>query len=368
MTSKKDVDFTDPRFRLLVAVCIGAIAAAYCLSQMKVLKNGGADDFTWHWLGARALLAGQSPYEVVTAGGTYNLIAPYIYPLTTAILAIPFSAFLSPTYAATAFIGLSSALLAWGLSKDGFQRFPIFLSLPFAWSANAGQFAPLITAAALLPALGWLAPIKPTIGLVSVAYQPSRTAILGSLAFVGVAFLFNPHWVTEWRASLAYRVSDVYWLPVTVFGGPLLLLALLKWRRPEARLLVILALVPQLLLFYDQLLLWLVPKSWKESLLLSALSWIALYIGNMGFAANPATHSVVASYSRPIIWLLFMPCLVMILRRKNEGELPAWIRLGLRINASRPEVVGQFFDSGVRDLPHHEPANHENADCQEERK
>jgi hypothetical protein len=154
---REKADFTDWRFRLLVAISIGGVAAAYCLSQMKTIQTGGADDYTWHWLGARALLHGQSPYAVVKAGGKYQLIAPYIYPLTTAIAAIPFSAFLAPPYAATLFIGLSTTLLAWGLIKDDYHRLPLFLSLPFAWSASSGQFAPIVAAAALVPALGgWL--------------------------------------------------------------------------------------------------------------------------------------------------------------------------------------------------------------------
>jgi hypothetical protein len=336
-----DPDFSDPRFRMLVAVCIGALAAAYCFSQMRVLPNAGADDFTWHWLGARALLEGKSPYVEVTAGGKYNLIAPYIYPLTTAIAAIPFSAYLSPAYAATLFIGVSTTLLAWGLTKDGYHRLPLFISLPFAWSASSGQFAPIIAAAALVPAVSWLAPIKPTIGLAALAYRPSKTALIGSAAFVALAFLINPHWVADWRSSLAHRVSDVYWAPATVFGGPLLLLAIIKWRRPEARMLFVLALVPQLFLFYDQLLLFLVPKKWYSSALLSAASWTALYVGNRGFGANPSTSDVVTSYASPIMLMLFLPCLIMVLRRPNEGDLPEWLSaIARRYRFSKASPVG----------------------------
>ena len=100
-----------------------------------------ADDFTWHWPGARAILAGENPYTVVQAGGQYDLIAPYIYPLTTAIAAIPFSAWLSPALAAAAFIGFSSTLLAWGITSEGYYKLPLFLSLPFVWAASAGQYA-----------------------------------------------------------------------------------------------------------------------------------------------------------------------------------------------------------------------------------
>jgi hypothetical protein len=161
--------------------------------------------------------------------------------------------------------------------------------------------------------------------MAAVAYRPSKTAVIGSAVFFAVAFVFNPHWVSEWHDSLAHRVSDVYWAPLAIVGGPLLLLALFKWRRPEARMLIVLSLVPQLFLFYDQLLLWLIPKTWRESFLLSVLSWVALYFGNKGFGANPSTREVVSSYAMPIMFLLFLPSLVMILLRPNEGTLPAWL-------------------------------------------
>ena len=317
--TRPKADFSDRRFRLLVSLCVGAIAAAYCLASMKA-TNGArvADDFTWHWLGARALLSGQNPYVVVVAGGKYDLIAPYIYPLTTAIAVIPFSAFLSPVVAATAFIGVSSAFLAWGLTSEGYQRLPLFISLPFVWAASAGQFSPILAAAALIPSLGWLAPIKPTIGLATLAYRPSRIAVIGSAAFIAATFAVNPHWFVEWRSALQQRVSDAYWIPMSIVGGPLLLLTCTRWRRREARLLGVLSVVPQLFLFYDQLLLWLIPKTWKESLLLSVLSWIALFIGNRSLSPMPTTHDVVAAYAPAIMALMFLPSLVMILRRANE--------------------------------------------------
>jgi hypothetical protein len=283
-----------------------------------------ADDFTWHWLGARALIEGKDPYVVVQAGGQYDLIAPYIYPLTTAILIVPFALFLSPIIAAAVFVGLSTTLLAWGLTRDGYQRLPLFLSIPFLWAAGSGQFSPILAASALIPALGWLAPIKPQLGLATLAYRPSRAALAGSVAFVGVAFMVNPNWITEWRESLTRRVPGIYWMPVTVFGGPLLLLAISRWRRPEGRLLLILSLAPQLFLFYDQLLLWLIPRTLRESVLLSAMSVVALFLGNQRLSVNPVTM-VVSSYAPIIIALLYLPCLIMLLRRPNEGEVPRWV-------------------------------------------
>ncbi len=249
------------------------------------------------------------------------MIAPYVYPLTSAIGSIPFSAWLDPIPAAACFIGLSSTLLAWALTSDGYQRLPLFLSVPFLWAANSGQFSPILAAAALMPALGWLAPLKPTLGLATLAYRPSLTAFAGSAVFVGIAFIVDPWWLSGWLESLGQRVEDSYLLPVAVMGGPIMLLAATRWRRPEGRLLLVLTLVPQLFFFYDQLLLWLVPKTWKETSLLSGLSWLALIAGNTRITTPGATtHDVSEAYAPVVFALLFLPALVMVLTRRNEAS------------------------------------------------
>jgi hypothetical protein len=208
--------------------------------------------------------------------------------------------------------------MAWGLSRDGYRRFPAFLSVPYIWACSSGQQSPLIVASILIGALGWLAPIKPNLGLASIACRPSRISVFGSAAFVILLFGLNAHWLTEWLETLPYRLPGVYRAPILTLGGPAILLAALRWRRPEARLLLVLALVPQNLLFYDQLLLWLVPRTWKESALLTCLSFPALFLGNTRIAAS-GMRVVVDSYAPLIVAFLFLPCVIMILRRPNEG-------------------------------------------------
>ena len=311
-----------PGRRALLALFIGTCAGVYSYAALNAAPGlRHADDFMWYWLGAKALLAGQNPYAVIHTGGPYELLVPFIYPLTTAIATIPFAAWLEPVPAAALFIGVSSALLAWGIGADGYHRWPLFLSVPFIWVCNSGQAAPLLTAAALIPALGWLAPVKPNLGLAVIAYRPSRIAIVGSILFIGVAFAINPHWLSEWLATLPQSPPGAKKIPITIIGGPVLLLALFRWRRPEARMLLVLALVPQSVLFYDQLLLWLVPATWRQSVMLSSLSLLALGLGEPGFAAGASHGDVTAAYAPLIMALMFLPCLIMILRRPNEGEL-----------------------------------------------
>ena len=316
-------NFAHPGFRMLVAICIASVGATYSFVFLTAQGDSSAADFTWHWLAARALLEGLNPYEVVTRGGEFNLVVPYLYPLPGALVSAPFAVLLDPIPAASLYVWVSTFLLAWGLTADGYHRLPVFLSVPYLWAANSGQFSPILAAAAVIPALGWLWPIKPTLGLAILLYRPTKFAVIGSAILLAAAFALVPTWVTDWRGAIGQRVPDVYWAPVTVYGGPLLLLSIVRWRRREARLLFTLSLMPQLFFFYDQLLLWLVPKTWRESAGLTVLSWVALFIGNSRIVARYATdHDVAVAYAPVLILLLYWPALILaLLPRKKSGEV-----------------------------------------------
>lgn len=306
-------------------MAIAGIAAFICWYGLARRHSGRlADDFTWHWLAGQALLNGQNPYEVIAVGGVYQLDAPYVYPLTTAIAALPFAATLPPALAAPAFVFVCTLLLAWAITKDGYDRLPIFLSIPFLWAVKSAQWSPLLMTAALLPAAGWLIPVKPHLGLAVLAYRPSRGMLLGSLGFFLVTLFVNPAWPVEWIQILPQRVHGIYLSPMTLaYGGPLLMLAALRWRRPEARLLLAMGLVPQNFLFYDQLLLWLIPKSRLETAGLGLLSVVAIVLAEWWSMPPQAAIEQVSSAYRPlIVALLYLPCLIMVLRRPNESVGP----------------------------------------------
>lgn len=308
--------------RIVIAILVGTLGGLYCYFSLKA--SGGprpADDFTWHWLAARALIEGKNPYVVITAGGPYQLDAPYVYPLTTAIAAVPFALFLAPAAAAATWIGAGSALMAFAVTKKGYTRLLMFFSMPYIWAANAGQFSPILVAACLLPWLGFIAPVKPQIGIVSLLYKPSRIAWIGAIAFIVLSLAIDPSWPREWLAVLPHRVPGVYRSPVTVLGGPLLLLAILKWKRTDARLLLMMSLVPQNMLFYDQLLLWLIPRTRNELMILGILSMVAPLIASFFLPPGPLNiRGVNQAYAPVIVALVYLPCLLMVLRRNHESE------------------------------------------------
>jgi hypothetical protein len=84
------------------------------------------------------------------------------------------------------FTGLSSAVLAWALVRDGAWRLWTFCSVPLWQVLVLGQWAPLVMAGAILPALGFTLAAKPTLGLRSLlapilANRGRRTRLLRAL-------------------------------------------------------------------------------------------------------------------------------------------------------------------------------------------
>ena len=96
-----------------------------------------AGDFNWAIWAARDLLTHRNPYDHEMQ----------LYPLTVAIFGLPF-VWMRPEVAGGVFYGLSSALMALGLSRHGYHRLLVFLAYPYWAGLIAVQWAPLLVAAA----------------------------------------------------------------------------------------------------------------------------------------------------------------------------------------------------------------------------
>ena len=125
----------------------------------------------------------------------------------------------------------------------------------------------------------------------SVCISPSKIdRPPGPSIRVAISLAINPHWPVEWRSQLSHRSPGNYGIPLLLGGGPILLLALLRWRNPAARLLLVMACVPQSILFYDQLPLWLIPRSRLQSAAMGLLSLVGLLLGNAALPEHPTTE------------------------------------------------------------------------------
>lgn len=301
------------------AAGIGLVAAT--LVWLLFPFSHGADFAQFHFH-ARSWLAGRNPYE----GGfpimrrTRVVPEPFFYPFPTLFVLAPFA--LVPLRVGYAlFAGASTTLLSWAILVKSPQRLPMLFSASFILAIGLGQWTPLVTATLLIPILGWLAVVKPNVGLASVPADPSLVRIAGGGLLLLVSLAFQPSWPAEWLRNL--RSMPGHPIPILLPGGALALLALLRWRRPEARLLVGMACVPQLMYFADQLPLWLVATTRRESMLLSATSLVAWLFALQAFNRPGGMPAFDSDYL--VLAAVYLPAFIMVMRRKNEGRVPAFV-------------------------------------------
>lgn len=296
------------RPRLLAALIVAAVAGTFC--GLALARPNAAPDFLVFWHHARTLLEGRSPYLEPFVIGP-GRVAPFMYPLPAAMLVAPF-AWLPMPVGGGLFFAMSSGLLAYALLGRGYGGLLAFASGPFILAATMGQWSPLLTAAVLLPWLGALAFIKPNLGVAAFAYRPSPTTIAGGILLLAASLVLVPRWPLEWLRVVRAN-AGIYHAPVAATAGFLLPLALLRWRRPEARLLLAMACLPQLLFFYDQLLLWLIPRTWKEFAFLSGTSLIAwlAWLGELrpGVGAN----QFIVAAEPYVMYGIYLPALLIVL-------------------------------------------------------
>jgi hypothetical protein len=171
----------------------------------------------------------------------------------------------------------------------------------------------LIIAGALFPPLLPATLAKPQLGLPVLLTRATRIGLLACTLVAALSFLILPRWPWLWLTNLH---QYVYFIPILVLPGPLLALALLRFRSRDARFLLFMALVPQRW-FYDMLVLWLIPKSWRELSLTVLVSWTA---GLWRWYYFP--HSI-TQVGRWALLAFYLPMLVVVLSRKKEPDEPS---------------------------------------------
>ena len=326
----------------MIRIALAVGIAAFVLSLTGLIVRGfGASDFSWQLRAAERVVDGESPYTDprngdATRGGPYYpypFDSPVYYPIHAALVAVPFSGIPSDQLAAASFFGVASGLLAYGMArKRHWHGFAVFLSPSFMLAAGVAQWSPLLMATAFLPGLFFLAPIKPNLGLIAAIYgRPKPLYILTCIAVAFWTFILFPWWPADWLNSISQ--SGRYIAPVKVMPiGPLLLLAALRWRSREGQTLLGLSLVPQLTWFYDQLLLWLIPRNKTEAAVLTAFSWIA-WLGFKNFRLVDIFGAHNVGDARPwIMACMFLPALVIVLQ-PWQWRLPRRQRLPVSVTA-----------------------------------
>lgn len=285
---------------------------------------GRPSDFGIVWFGARSLLQGVDPYPLVGPGRLFEWDWELLYPATAMVIAMPF-AWLPEFAAAIAFVWISTALLAYAITAKGWDLLFLFPSSAFIVAARSAQWSPLLSAAFCLPWLAWVFAAKPNIGAgLALASDSRRTvinALIGGGILLAVSVILLPSWPREW-IGLVRNASHLS-IPIARLGGPLILLALIRWRRPEARLILFLACVPQTGAWYEALPLLLVAQTRRESQILSLVSSTGFILIRFMIHGQPEVE-----FNRQVSTLMvafaYLPAMIVVLRKPNEGRLAWW--------------------------------------------
>ena len=215
---------------LILAGLIGIIIFIISL-YIYFLRGGDQTDFKNIIVPARAWLVGKDIYlPDELALGPFSLT----YPFTTYLLSVPFS-LLPDRIAAAVFNGLGCALLAWFIfRKEKNWYLLIFLSWPMLNNLIFAQFAPYIISMFFTPNLLFLLLIKPQLGLPFVLIQkPSRIGLLLAGLLLLVSLVLYPLWPLDWLKYMHLQ-NYIGYPPLLVIPlGPLILLALIRFRDQE---------------------------------------------------------------------------------------------------------------------------------------
>jgi hypothetical protein len=291
--------FPSTRRRLAISAAVGLASGSFCWFLLHHFDQGAAD-FTWAVRLSRYVLAGLNPYDTPLEQ----------YPLTAGVIAAPL-AWLSPEVAGGMFYGLSSGLLAFGLTRRGYERLLVFLAYPYWAGFVTAQWGPLIMASAFLPLLLPVTLAKPQIGLPVALTHLSRRGMVACLAVILITVLAMPTWPILWYRQLG---NYGHFVPLLVPPGLLLALALARFQHRDARLLFLAGVMPQRWL-YDSFTLWLIPETRRELVWTVAISWCA---GVWRWYHVP--HSF-AEVGRWTVVFIYLPMLGLVLARAILGRV-----------------------------------------------
>ena len=157
---------------------------------------------------------------------------------------------------------------------------------------------------------------KPHIGLPVALTNLSRRGVLLSLGVIAISIAVMPSWPHRWISQLG---GYQHFFPVLVFPGVFILLAGLRYRERDARILLIASLVPQRW-FYDPLILFLIPKTRRELTFTLGISWI---VGIWRWFHNPHSMAQVGLWS--VLRLSSDACRRIVSQRQNEFRFLIWM-------------------------------------------
>lgn len=292
------------RFKKLLLASVGGLLMGLLTGGYVAVRHGDepslmASDLTWVLRGATALGQGYNPYDVPIAPLPYWTDQPLFYPLPALLIVSPLT-HLPEHLAAGVFFGSASALLSFALIAYKPALLPLLLSATYSYALLQVQWSPLLLSCAFLPGLSILLLCKPNVGLpILLLHRDKRIWLMVAGILIGT-LLILPSWPMDMLDNTSAHHN---FIPVLTGPGWLLIFALFRWRESIYWPFLILMFMPQRS-FYDQLPIWLVCRTWKEALLLTAGSWIAFF----GWPLFQITRD------EAVVICLYLPAMVIMMR------------------------------------------------------
>ncbi|NOK63255.1 MAG: hypothetical protein GFH27_549325n37 [Chloroflexi bacterium AL-W] len=316
------------RHPFTLAVLIGIVSGCIC-GWFNPVIDGTLVDMGWSFNAARDIVAQRDPYR----HEPWTLLVPY--PLTAAIIVLPWA--IVPGNAGLVLLfSLISGFLAYGLIRDGqYWRLMVFTTPTFFMAIKSMQWSPLFMLVLLYPVLAPVLLAKPTLGLpVALSIKWTGWHVVGGLFIGGISLLVMPDWPIRWVRQLTGYGG---FIPLLTFIGPIFIISLWFWRFWNARFFFLMTIVPQQYFFYDQLLLWMIPQTKHQMLLLTFSSWAAFYYVRLTFTTLwPSGPYIMAMIYLPTFLILlwqrgvFQPLLILLCQQdifqRMHQRLPTFIQ------------------------------------------
>ena len=266
-----------------------------------------SNDFDFLYQAAARLLQGDNPYP--PASGWFP------YPLPAVLLAVPFTV-IPLSLARPIFdllVGLAFVYALW--KYRGVYSLLAVASGAYLLAMWHGQTTPLMVAAALIPALGFLLAVRPNTAAALWIGRPSLRSLLAAGLVLALSLVVRPSWPWDWWLALPADHTALM-PPLLRPVGFVLLLAALRWRLPEGRLLLAIAFIPQSTLPYELIPLALIPTNVREMGLYVVGTWIAVAASEGLHLSDSMARWTSAGW--PVtLCAVYLPMLYLVLRRRD---------------------------------------------------
>jgi hypothetical protein len=303
------------RFALVSQRALPLVFGFGLVLAFRLLLANRPSDFDPLYSAAAHLVRGENPYLLETHW--------FPYPLPAVLLAVPFTAV--PLAVARLIFDI---LVGWAFVYALWRyrgRYALLAlgSGSYLFAMANGQTTPLMVAASLVPALGFLLAVRPNTSAALWIARPSWSAVLGVSVFLAISLVLLPSWPRDWYMALPLDNAALL-PPVLRPFGFVLLLAALRWRSPEGRLILAMAVIPQSILPHELVSLALIPANLVQMGIYVAGSWIAvavaagpLKLGHVTVTGWPATLGAVYL---PMLYLVLRPTVQPWFRRPSGGS------------------------------------------------